>query len=194
MGKCSFLITKGKKKGSKCGIYTSKIHDKKYLCAAHYKLVNEEIPDSESEESEKKIKKHSSGSKSNKKEIKKEIKKEPKKEVKKEESEELDDLEESKEEQEVKEIKKEIHVENKKKYKPYKPSDDDLINKDLDELIDEYDENEKDKPESYLVLDKIDLLIEKINRIESFLMSNVTRSSRQKPIKKLDEPEIEVFN
>jgi hypothetical protein len=194
MGKCSFLITKGKKKGSKCGIYTSKIHDKKYLCAAHYKLVNEEIPDSESEEqSEKEIKKKiikkSSGSKSQKKEVKKEIKKE----VKKEESiEDSEDPISNEDEPEIKEIKREIKVD--KKYKPYKPTEEDLMNKDLDELINEHDENEKDKPEKYLLLEKIDILIDKIFRLENFLMSNIVRPTRQKNNHKFDEPEIEVFD
>jgi hypothetical protein len=198
MGKCSFLITKGKKKGSKCGIYTSKIHDKKYLCAAHYKLVNEEIPDSESESDEVPKKKE------HKKEIKKSSdskthKKEPKKEFKKEKSEESDDIDlEKSEDKEVEKIKQEIPV--TKKYKRYEPTDEDYQKKDLDQLLNEVKENEFEKPNDEVIIDKLDILIKKINKIESSIADLVLppsiRPKREMRRDKIETiaPEMEVFN
>ena len=69
MAKCSWLITKGSKKGTKCGIYTTKKYDGKHYCASHYKMIsvlNEpeekeedeiEIYESEDESPVKKVKK-----------------------------------------------------------------------------------------------------------------------------------------
>ena len=61
MGRCSWLVSKGKKKGEICGIYTKKKIDKKYYCASHFKMVenidessNDESNDESNNESEKK--------------------------------------------------------------------------------------------------------------------------------------------
>ena len=40
MGKCQFLITKGKKKGTECGQYTTIEVDNKYYCGVHNKKIN----------------------------------------------------------------------------------------------------------------------------------------------------------
>ena len=42
MGKCQFLITKGKKKGFECGQYTTIEFDNKYYCGVHNKKHNDD--------------------------------------------------------------------------------------------------------------------------------------------------------
>lgn len=51
MGKCEFIILKGKKKGLNCDMYTSKKNNGKYYCNAHIKIV--ENPKEESKEEPK---------------------------------------------------------------------------------------------------------------------------------------------
>lgn len=56
MGKCTWLIEKGKKKGQECGIYTNKKIDDKFYCNSHYNMKNsknDEIKDENSKINEK---------------------------------------------------------------------------------------------------------------------------------------------
>ena len=82
MGRCSWEITKGSKKGETCGIYTKKKYEGEYYCASHFKMIEElnkeEIEEEVEEEEEIKVKKITkpkitSGSKSNKKKPQKKI-------------------------------------------------------------------------------------------------------------------------
>jgi hypothetical protein len=198
MGKCDFEITKGKKKGTKCGIYTSKMIGKKYYCVAHYNhLKKEDAEDSE----------HDEVVETKKKTVKKTIKKPEKKVTKKklvkkepcsprsrrdalrdpESEEDEDELEESKEDS-----LSEIEEPKKKKYEPYEPSEKDLEEKDIDELLDEAIEHEKDKPNDIKLMDKVDLLINKVAKIKRMI------KQRKAPVKKNttieEDLEMEIFN
>ena len=76
MGKCSWKITKGNKKGDTCDIYSKKKYNEKYYCASHIKMI-EILDKKNSEDSIEDV------NSSPEVVIKKEHKKEPKKEVKK---------------------------------------------------------------------------------------------------------------
>lgn len=55
MGRCSWKVTKGKKKGEVCEIYTGKKYNGKYYCTSHYKMISG-TPDSSNSPEEKKKK------------------------------------------------------------------------------------------------------------------------------------------
>jgi hypothetical protein len=42
MGKCQYLIQKGKKKGLECGIYSSNQVENKFYCSSHLKMIEGE--------------------------------------------------------------------------------------------------------------------------------------------------------
>lgn len=188
MGKCDFEITKGKKKQTKCGIYTSKMIGKKYYCAAHFKKMNENNEESSEEVVEskkKKIIKKPVGSPANLRSRDKEKKIEKK--TKKEYSDSEDELEDSLSEVEP-EPKKE-----KKKYEPYKPSEQDLEEKDIEDLLDEAIEHEKEKPDDIKLMEKVDLLINKVAKIKRMIKQRKTPSKKSTTTIE-DDLEMEIFN
>lgn len=190
MAKCEFLITKGKKKHTMCGIYSSKMIGKKCYCAAHYNKVKSQKEEEEAEESsehdevvetKKKVaKKTTTVKKPAKVEKKTTSVKKPKKEE--EESDQSDSLSE---------IEELIEKPKKKKYEPYKPSDEDLEEKDMDELLDEAIECEKDKPNDIKLMEKVDLLINKVAKIKR--MIKIRKTSNKKPTSVDDDLEMEIF-
>lgn len=175
---------------------------KKYYCAAHFKKMNENNEESSEEVVEskkKKIIKKPVGSPANlrsrdkEKKIEKKTKKEPcsprsrRDALQNPDSDSEDELEDSLSEVEP-EPKKE-----KKKYEPYKPSEQDLEEKDIEDLLDEAIEHEKEKPDDIKLMEKVDLLINKVAKIKRMIKQRKTPSKKSTTTIE-DDLEMEIFN
>jgi hypothetical protein len=154
MGRCSWVITKGKKSGETCGIYTKKKHNDEYYCASHIKIRQAlDEPEEQEESYEEEIEeveevKPKSKPKPEKKKV---VKKVPNYKVTKRD--EKDDTIEPAPEEEIEESIVEPTIENNT----------------LDEVIDYHYQQELKKEESKsqfeIVNEKIDYIIKRLNEL-----------------------------